>query len=191
MHPSKLTHTNRLRTLREDLSTKKVDLQRVYNFSLVSLKLRVFRDIAIRITAASHPYINFENAGDWRGYVNAATKPAEMSITFLEDDSHIVNGALELWDQLKYNKSTGIHYPKAVYEDQGMLIYHGPNQEDKSVKAGRTQYSVKTRSYILTGFYPIKREDSSLDYDTNDVLKLGVPFNVDDIRPLHVLGVGT
>lgn len=186
MIPTQLKKSNRLSNLRENLDFNKTDLQRSYNFSFDSIKLRLFRNITVRIINVEHPYINFTNEGDYRGYISSATKPSEITITFLEDDKHIVNGAMNAWDVLKFDESTGIHYPKAVYEDIGYLYYFSkPRIGAVDIGGG-----IRTRSYIMKGLYPITREPVSLGYDINDVVKLTIPFNVDEIQPLHIMGEG-
>ncbi len=177
--------STRLQQLRTHLRERETDLQRTYNFQYRSTKLLI-ANAHLYITSFDHPNYTFENTGDYRGYITSVTKPSEIGVTFLEDSKMTINSLLEMWDQLKYNQATGIHYPKAVYEDQGILNYFGPEKEDgKPVK-----YKRKNRSYIITGFYPIGRPNQSLSYDSNDVVRITVPFNVDSIIPTHMFGKG-
>jgi len=169
----------RLEQLRETLSNRQTDLQRLYNFDFLSTKLGIF-GATLHVIAVSHPYFQYSNVGEYRGFISEVTKPGEIGISFIEDDHHRINSVFETWDGLKYNMATGIHYPKAVYEDEAILIYKG------HVVYGGDQPEITTRSYALTGIYPINREQVSLSYDNSSILVLSVTFNVDDIKPLYV-----
>lgn len=170
---------NRLRELRNSLRDRKTELQRSYNFRFRSTKLFIGQ-ADLKIISIEHPFFNFENIGDYRGYINAVTKPTEITITFLEDDKLSVTGLMDFWDSLKWNSSTGIKYPKAVYEDQGILTYEGADYTGEG--------KVRTRAYAIKGIYPLTRPNTMLSYDQNDIVKITVPFNVDDVSSLKLFG---
>lgn len=169
---------NRLIQLREKLAEQETDLQRLYKFKFSSIKLALF-NIDTYIISCSHPFFNFVNSGDYRGLIDVVTKPSEINISFLENDRQQVNLFLDFWDNLKYNIDTGIHYPKAVYADLARLTYIGFKKGNTFEEATGDE---RTRSYILTGLYPINRESISLSYDNNAVEVVNVSFNVDEVR---------
>lgn len=180
---------SRLQQVRQTLRDRNADLQRLYKFNFKSVKLALF-NIDIYILSINHPQYQFNNFGDYKGLIDSVIKPNEMSITFLEDTEQTVNSIFNIWDGLKFNKWTGIHYPKAVYEDIAWLRYLGEHQ--KEGEAGglfgtvHIESGPKQRTYALTGFYPINRESISLSYDNNAVEVLSVTFNVDSINPLFI-----
>ena len=207
----------RLQQLREQLRLRDVDFQKSYQFLFSSLKLLILRT-DLYIINVEHPFYNFTNEGDYRGYISAVTKPSDITITFLEDDDQTVLNRLEMWDDLKFNKATGIQYPKAVYEDQAFLTYLGPKQkgnlfetadtgqialEDQVVQESKVAIDrplpgnvvtapspeEKRRNYLLTGLYPINRNAIQLAYESNDIVKVTAIFNVDTITPMNIAGI--
>jgi hypothetical protein len=167
---------NKLTRLRKDLDVTNSGFQRSYNWTFQSLKLLILRN-DLKIVSVTHPFVNFESTGDYKGYISSYTKPSNISISFLEADKHWVNLALEFWDNLKYNPSKGTMYPKAVYEDQAKLTYSG-HQRDKTYV---------TRTYLMAGFYPISRSPIDNTYGSNEITTISVEFNVDRIQPLFVI----
>jgi len=180
----------KLQDIRTHLAEKGKDLQRNYNWRFTSTKLKIFKS-DLYIQSVEHPFLNYDNQGDYRGYISGATKPSEISMTILEDNEQTIGKLFDMWDSLKYNKATGIAYPKAVAEDQGFLIYTG-GEAVASAGPGLVdpnQTKMKERRYLVQGLYPINRSSISLSYDGNDVIKISVTFNVDDITPVSYAGV--
>lgn len=174
---------NRLTQLRESLRKNNADFLKSYNFEFKSLKLAIF-DCNIKIISMSHPFYNFTNSGEYKGVIQSSTKPSDMSITFIEDDKFSVNKLFDFWDSLKYNRSTGIHYPKAAYEDIAYLRYIGSassSEPNEILEAFNNSVA-----YTLSGFYPIQRDPIPLAYDTSDIVKVSVTFNVDSIDSVGV-----
>jgi hypothetical protein len=174
---------SRLQQLRSNLTKYKTDLQRVYNWEYQSTKL-IIGGANLYITDIDHPFFQFENIGDYNGFISSTKKPADMNLTFLENDRSFVSQLLYFWDTLKFNRSTGIHYPKAVYEDQGILTYIGGD-----TNASTQAKTARKRYYIVKGFYPINRSPISLSYGSNDVLKIQVSFNVDEVEPFETANI--
>ena len=170
---------SRLALLRHQLKKYNTDLQRTYNWSYRSTKLLIGH-ADLYLTDIDHPAFQYENMGEYRGFISSRKKPTEINMTFLETDRHLISSLLYFWDSLKYNKDTGIHYPKAVYEDQGILMYTG---------GGDSQQTPRRRYYTLTGVYPINRSPISLSYGTNDVMRIQATFNVDTIEPQEAANI--
>lgn len=176
---------SRLTELRRILSAKQTDLQKLYRFNFKSTKLLLF-NADTYITSITHPQYNYTNQGDYKGYIASVVKPGEITITFLEDQQHTINYVLDIWESLKYNKLTGVHFPKAAYEDQALLIYEGeyrfPSLKDDFEKPLPINVNNVPPVYSLLGFYPINREPITLNYSSNEVQLISVTFNVDDVK---------
>lgn len=199
---------NRLLDLRSRLDFYNADLQKVYKFRFETLKLSPINAYILNV---SQPQYNFQNTGTYRGLIDQVQKPAEITITFLEDDNLTVNRLLNAWDDLKWNKNTGKLYPPSVYEDIAVLYYQGSvdlltvasgesfdqarasqtdsfltsqqRQNLRDVESSIDSLASSRKSYRLGGLYPINREVYSLDYGNNEILKISVTFNVNDIDP--------
>jgi hypothetical protein len=181
--------SNRLQQLRLQFSEKKTDLQRLYKFRFSSLKLKIY-NVNVYIVGVSHPQFQFSNEGDYRGLITNVTKPNEIAVSFLEDTNQTVNAIFNTWDNMKYDHSAGIHYPKAAYEDTAHLVYLGESTLPDAVVADTRITGAlaeleteKTRRYVLKGFYPINRDSVTLGYSNNEVEILNVTFNVDNVIP--------
>jgi len=166
-------------------------IQRNYNYTLSSIKMGLLTlsiDSDAMIQSVEHPFFQFENMGEYKSYIGKVQKPPEMTITFIEDDLHTIGRMLDIWDSLKWNKATGILYPKAVYEDQAILTYFGSRKASIARNGNNiTIDSVgleNTVRYSILGFYPITRGTHTMADSDNGVLQITVPFNVDDISLL-------
>jgi len=198
---------SRLTQFRAKLAERQVDVQRLYKFEFDSVKLKIFQ-IQLYIVSVNHPVIQYNNTGDYRGLIDAVTKPGEISIGFVEDDDQTISRILDVWDSLKYNLTTGIHFPKSVYEDKATLTYLGHATGQSNVENSDTFQAIESSSpvsssfvdldqsttkikYEMNGFYPINRESIQLSYDNNAIEVINVTFNVDDVtRTGSGAGVG-
>jgi hypothetical protein len=201
---------SKIQKVRRSLAIREADLQRSYNFEFYSLKIKLIPSqlASNLIVACNHPYFQYTNSGNYRGFIDGVNKPSEITLNILENDRGDINDFFNMWDGLKYNMATGIHYPKSVYEDIAFLTYKGnsyipsklntsstnnvsnyANAAANTIRATNTdsyytEGMVRERTYVITGFYPINRESVNLSYDNNSVVTLSVTFNVDDIQPV-------
>jgi len=133
------------------------------------------------VTSVIHPQVQFSNSGEYIGFISGYSKPADITISFLEDSNMDITKTLNYWEGLKFNKATGIFYPKEVYSDTARLSYFGP----ATLSPGNTKPTIPIHTYILQGFYPIQVDPISLSYGDNNILSINATFNVDDITPLE------
>lgn len=176
----------KLRKLRSHLQDKLFPgaLQKVFEYDLYCSKFALL-GVSHQVVSCTHPYLQYDNAGDYKGYISAVKKPSEMTVTFIEDDLHAVNTMLELWDMMKYDKAKGIHYPKYLYGSTAILRYRGTLTPATVGQPEQARAMMQNKvSYQIDGFYPITRSSSTVSDGANEIMTIDVMFNVDDIAPM-------